>query len=64
MFSFYLSNDKKSNGKIIFGGYDLKWAKPDAKKEDIFWLKQSGNTNYWSVNGNKVQVGKYTVSDS
>jgi len=27
MFSFYLTSDEKSKGKMIFGGYDLKWAK-------------------------------------
>lgn len=39
MFSFYLSNDEKSKGRMIFGGYDLKWAKEGSKPSDIFWAK-------------------------
>ena len=39
LFSFYLSNDEVSNGSMIFGGYDLKWAKAGAKPEDIFWAR-------------------------
>ena len=39
MFSFYLTNDEKSKGKMIFGGYDLKWAKANSQKKDIFWMK-------------------------
>jgi hypothetical protein len=39
MFSFYLSNDEKSKGKMIFGGYDLKWAKKGSEKKDIYWMK-------------------------
>ena len=62
MFSFYLTNDEKSKGKMIFGGYDLKWAKPNSEKKDIFWMKQSGNTSYWAVNGDKVQLGAQTFS--
>ena len=58
MFSFYLTNDEKSKGKMIFGGYDLKWAKPNSQKKDIFWMKQSGNTSYWAVNGDKVSLGQ------
>lgn len=62
MFSFYLTNDEKSKGKMIFGGYDLKWAKPGSDKKDIFWMKQSGNTSYWAVNGDRVQLGGETFS--
>jgi len=58
MFSFYLSNDEQSKGRMIFGGYDLKWAKAGSTPKDIFWAKQSGNTSYWAVNASGVSFGQ------
>lgn len=43
---------------MIFGGFDLKWAKKGSKPSDIAWIKQSGNLSYWAVNGNGVFLGK------
>ena len=43
---------------MIFGGYDLKWAKEGSKQNDIFWVKQSANSSYWAVNGSGVQLGQ------
>jgi len=63
MFSFYLSNDEQSKGRMIFGGYDLKWAKEGSTPKDIFWAKQSGNTSYWAVNGKGVSFGETKFED-
>jgi hypothetical protein len=41
VFSIYLSNDAKSQGKMTFGGYDMKLAKEGKKSEDVFWFNQS-----------------------
>lgn len=42
-FSLYLSNEEEEKGKLIFGGYDLKYAKKGAKDKDIFWATTSSN---------------------
>jgi len=42
---------------MIFGGYNLAYAKPGSTDKDIFWAKQSGNPYYWSVNSDSVKFG-------
>lgn len=38
-FSFYLSSSEQEKGKMIFGGYNLKYAKKGSTEKDIFWAK-------------------------
>ena len=57
VFSFYLSSDEKAKGKMIFGGYNLNYAKSGSSDKDIFWAKQSGNPYYWGLNSDSVKFG-------
>jgi hypothetical protein len=58
VFSFYLSNNTKEKGKMLFGGADYsKFAKKGLGESDVFWSKQSDNEAYWAVNNNDVRFG-------
>ena len=49
-FSFYLSDDVSGNyNSLIFGGYDLKYAKQGSTDEDIAWTDVYGNYDSWYV---------------
>lgn len=59
VFSFYLSNNTKEKGKMLFGGADYaKFAKKGLGEKDVFWSKQSENEAYWAVNNNDVRFGE------
>ena len=62
IFSFYLTKDLDAKGKIIFGGYDLKYAKQGSTEADVFWAKQSANPSYWGVNSSGVNLGQTKVA--
>lgn len=60
MFSIYLTNDEKSNGKITFGGYDMSYAQ---KGKEVSWIDTSANLAYWTVNAKEVMLGEDKIFD-
>ena len=59
-FSFYLSTGDDSS--ITFGGYDLaQYAKPGAKKEDVFWSNILHQEKYWTVNMGQIGLADEKV---
>ena len=64
VFSFYLSNDPKVKGKMLFGGTDFeKFAKKGATENDVFWSKQSSNPAYWAVYAQDTRFGEKPIAD-
>ena len=57
VFSFYLSNDEKVKGKMVFGGIDTKYFKKGLAEKDIQWFGVSENKYYWAVNSKDVKYG-------
>jgi len=53
VFSFYLP--KNENGKLLIGGYDLKFAKKGSTDGDITWSSVSGDEKTWSANFNGLK---------
>jgi len=56
MFSFYVSKGQ-SNSRVIFGGYDMKYAKPNST---VTW-NDLINDHYWSVSLVRVRLGEKEV---
>lgn len=46
---------------MIFGGYNLAYAKPGSSDKDIFWAKQSGNPYYWGLNSDSVKFDDINI---
>lgn len=58
VFSFYLSNDVKEKGKMLFGGIDVEqYGKKGLTNQDIFWSPQGSNGAYWTVDSSKITFG-------
>ena len=58
VFSFYLSNDVKEQGKMLFGGIDVEqYGKKGLTNQDIFWSPQGSNTAYWTVDSSRITFG-------
>lgn len=63
IFSFYLSNNVKEAGKMLFGGVDYsKYAKAGHGAKDVFWAKQSENKMYWAVDNSVVTFGEQVLA--
>ena len=60
MFSFYLTSKPNQPGSFVtFGGYDLsKYAKPGAKKDDIFWGTLVHSERYWTLNMAQISLNE------
>ena len=61
-FSFYLSKDENVKGKMIFGGFNMKYAKQGLTEQDVFWAKQSRNPYYWGVYSDSVKLGDVEIN--
>lgn len=64
VFSFYLSNDTKVKGKMLFGGADYIYAKRGLGENDVYWMKQSENKQYWAVDNTGVSLGQGPIVDT
>ena len=48
IFSFYMVNSDYYDGKFVFGGYDLKYAKDGLNEFDVFWMPMRPSFYYWT----------------
>lgn len=64
IFSFFMVNHDLYDGKFVFGGYDLKYAKEGSTDIDVFWMPMKPSFFYWTagmsqmVNLVNTKVGK------
>lgn len=70
-FSFYMSDTYTgSYNSLIFGGYDLKYAKEGSTDDDITWIDlilsdEARNGTYWTVNlGPKISYGDTDIPNT
>ena len=50
-------------GKLVFGGFDLKYAASGLTSDDIFWADMHSNHNYWVANMGSISFKEKQKED-
>ena len=63
VFSIYLTKEEYYYGKLVFGGFDLKYAASGLTSDDIFWADMHSNHNYWVANMGSISFKEKQKED-